>query len=82
MAKQVAAWAADDGTIFATEDEAKNHDFEVALAGWWTSIMTEMTDPPSISHLQGLMRRDRQKLLTIFKLLNGSRPFPTHGVQS
>lgn len=72
----VRAFKASDGKLFESEQDAKDHEFELALAAWWRSC--EFTHPADV--LTAIMD-ERMKLLPIFKLLNGGngivlRPMP------
>ncbi len=72
MAQKVTAWKAIDGQLFETEDDAKAHDFDKAFSDWMAESFAKW--PPDVPAFKDVVMRDRMKLLSIFKLLNGGNP--------
>lgn len=77
MPKQITAWQADDGALFLTDQEAKDHEFCDAIREY-ISTLSEDVQPTSVNaYLNMILMKDRQKLLAIFRLLNGTPPTVT-----
>jgi hypothetical protein len=75
MAKEVTSYEANDGSLFKTEREAKEHEFKKALEDWFKA---NVEYNPTLStnrtaYFDKIMEK-RQELLAIFKLLNGLTP--------
>lgn len=66
MAEKVQAYRAKDGSLFAEEQAAKDHDFGLAFTAWWDSCSFA-----NVSDVLNSIMDERMKLLPIFKLLNG-----------
>jgi hypothetical protein len=75
MPEKVTAWQAADGTLYASESDAKDHDFKSALAVWFRDrFPSPGCDGEPGTAFFGALIDDRMKLLPIFKLLNGGTP--------
>ncbi len=72
MIKSVPAWMTTDGKLFEKEDDAKAYEFEQGLRAWVAEQPNAEADTPQWSepHLAAIIR-DRAKLLSVFKVLNG-----------
>jgi hypothetical protein len=80
MIKPVPAWLTSDGKLFEKEDDAKAYEFEQALRAWMADLEQSDPDTPKWTEKQlAAIIRDRAKLLSIFKLLNGSNTMPMLG---
>lgn len=74
---KVAAYRTSDGTLFETEQAAKDHEFQITLTVWWEAQDFEAdkaTGAVFPDRIYTLIMADRMKLLPIFKLLNGGNP--------
>ncbi len=80
MIKPVPAWLTTDGRLFEKEDDAKAYEFEQALRAWVSEQEQGEANTPKWTekHLATIIR-ERAKLLSIFKLLNGSNSLPLLG---
>jgi hypothetical protein len=77
--EKFSAWRTVDGKLFAEEQDAKDHEFAVALDAWVEATFSpeihtvdDARAERSFDNLLGLLKADRMKMLPIFKLLNGT----------
>ena len=73
MIDKVHAWRTADGTLYEKQDDAKTHDFVIALKAWFAeSFPSKSRGPKPYGPVCERMVKDRMQLLAIFKTLNGA----------
>lgn len=77
MAVMVQSWRADDGSLHATEQDAKEKDFQIAFDAWLEGhFPPSLKEQPTWQDLVTAIRNDRMALLKVLKTLNGGNGIP------
>lgn len=71
---KVSAWRTSDGVLFEDEESAKTHEFQSALSVWFLAQFPNQDEGCLPEKFWDALLEDRNKLLTIFKHLNGGNP--------
>lgn len=76
MIDKVPAYRTNDGQLFEKEQDAKDHEFELAFDVWFKSVTEgfDVTQKNTLDDIKMVILDERAKLLPIFKLLNGGNP--------
>lgn len=73
--EKVPAWRTSDGQYFEKQDDAKAHEFELQFREYWKMLKVDMLksddDDVLVDDIGNRIIDDKDKLLPIFKLLNG-----------
>jgi hypothetical protein len=74
----VQSWKASDESLHATEQEAKEKDFQIAFDEWLGGHFPDDQNEGNRTfvNLVATIRNDRMNLLKVLKLLNGGNGIP------